>query len=65
MSGRWIVAIVVGLTVGVGTSKAQDVGAENLPGATRVVRPAEVPVVGLVKRDANTVALTLPEYQLS
>jgi len=39
---------------------AQDVGAENLPGATRVVRPPEVPVPGLTKRDADSVALALP-----
>jgi alpha-D-xyloside xylohydrolase len=46
--------------MGAGSCTAQDVGAENLPGATRVVRPPEVPVPGLTKRDADTVALALP-----
>ena len=49
------------LTVAVIRGTAQDVGApETLPGATRVARLPEGPVEGLVRRDADTVALTLP-----
>jgi alpha-D-xyloside xylohydrolase len=44
---------------GTGAGVAQDVSPAELPGATRVARPAELPVPGLVKRDADTVALTL------
>ena len=57
MLGRGIVAIALGLGLGVGAAAAQDV--EQLPGATHVVRAPELPVVGLVKRNADTVALTL------
>jgi alpha-D-xyloside xylohydrolase len=60
MFKKWIVAIALGGVVLVGNAVAQDVGAENLPGATRVARTAEVPVAGLTKRDADSVALTLP-----
>ncbi|HEV2646835.1 MAG TPA: TIM-barrel domain-containing protein [Acidobacteriaceae bacterium] len=57
--GRAVVAMIgVGLLVGVGGAWAQDV--EEMPGATRVVRAAEGPVDGLVKRDADTVAFALP-----
>jgi len=38
---------------------AQDVTSENLPGASRVQRAAEVAVSGLDRRDANTVGFTL------
>ena len=60
MLGKWVVAIVLGVVLGVGSSAAQDVGAENLPGATHVVRTPEMPVTGLTRRDADSVALTLP-----
>jgi alpha-D-xyloside xylohydrolase len=55
-----MVAVGLGLVmaVGVGRTAAQDV--EEMPGATRVVRAPEGPVEGLVKRDADTVAFTLP-----
>jgi len=59
MHCRGLVAIGLGLTLGVGCAVAQDVGAEALPGATRVVRVPEIAVDGLVRRDANTVAWTL------
>jgi alpha-D-xyloside xylohydrolase len=39
---------------------AQDVGGQEIPEGTRVVRVPEVPVDGLVKRDAQTVAFALP-----
>ena len=58
--------MTLGLALGAGRAAAQDVGAgaqsgsaEDLPGATRVVRAPEGPVDGLVRRDADTVALTL------
>lgn len=54
-----MVALGLGVALWAGTCPAQDVG-EALPGATRVVRTPEVPVAGLVRRDADTVALTLP-----
>jgi len=44
MLGRWMVAIA--LAMGVSSAAAQDVGGENLPGATRVVRTPELPVEG-------------------
>jgi len=43
---------------GVGRVSAQDVGAD-LEGATKAARAAEGPVDGLVRQDADTVALTL------
>jgi len=58
MLGRWMVAMA--LAMGVSSAAAQDVGGENLPGATRVVRTPELPVEGLVKQDADTVAFTVP-----
>ena len=58
MFGRGVVAVVLGMILGVGGVVAQDVGAD-LPGATRVVRAAEAPVEGLVRQNADTVALTL------
>jgi len=57
MLARRVGTIALGLVL-TGTAAAQDVG-ERLPGATRVVRPPEVPVAGLVKRDADTVAFTV------
>ena len=57
MLRNWMVGVALGLALGLGAADAQDV--EQLPGATHVVRPPEVPVPGLVKRDADTVALTL------
>ncbi|HEY3837810.1 MAG TPA: TIM-barrel domain-containing protein, partial [Bryobacteraceae bacterium] len=57
---KLLVTVGLGIAMGAGSCTAQDVGAENLPGATRVVRPPEVPVPGLTKRDADTVALALP-----
>jgi alpha-D-xyloside xylohydrolase len=42
----------------VGAARAQDV--EELPGATHVLRPPEGPVDGLVRRDADTIAFTVP-----
>ncbi len=57
---KLLVTVGLGIAMGAGSCAAQDVGAENLPGATRVVRPPEVPVPGLTKRDADTVALALP-----
>ena len=50
--------MALGLVLAAATAAAQDVG-EQLPGATRVVRPPEVPVAGLVKQDADTVAFTV------
>ena len=67
MAGRGLAVIALALALGAGRAAAQDVGAgaqsgsaEELPGATRVVRAPEAPVDGLVRRDAETVALTLP-----
>jgi len=67
MAGRGLAVIALALALGVGRAAAQDVGAgaqsgsaEELPGATQVVRAPEGPVDGLVRRDADTVALTLP-----
>jgi alpha-D-xyloside xylohydrolase len=51
--------MALGLALAAVTAAAQDVG-ERLPGATRVVRPPELPVAGLVRRDADTVAFTVP-----
>ena len=57
---RLLLTFGIGVAVGVGNCAAQDVGAENLPGATRVVRQPEMPIPGLTRRDADTVALALP-----
>jgi alpha-D-xyloside xylohydrolase len=59
MLGRCVATMALGLALAAGTAAAQDVG-ERLPGATRVVRPPELPVAGLVRRDADTVAFTVP-----
>jgi len=65
----WAIALGLGLAIGVSAATAQDVGAgaqdvgspqQALPGATRVVRTPDPPVAGLVRSDADTVALTLP-----
>jgi alpha-D-xyloside xylohydrolase len=53
-----MVSVALGLMLGAGGAAAQDV--EQLPGATHVVRAPELPVDGLVKRDADTVAYTVP-----
>ena len=60
MLGRSL-AVGLGLAIALGAARAgaQDVGAEELPGATRVARAAEPAVDGLARRDAQTVALTL------
>jgi len=63
MVGKGIVVIALGVALGSGAAAAQDV--EQLPGATHVVRVPEVPVPGLVKRDADTVALTLAHAGVS
>jgi alpha-D-xyloside xylohydrolase len=57
---RFAAALAWGMLLCTGSVAAQDVAPEELPGATRVVRPPELPVQGLVKRDRETVALTLP-----
>ena len=59
MVGRFLTVIALGLTLGIGHVVAQDVDAEDLPGAARVVRAPEIAVDGLVRRDADTVAWTL------
>ena len=59
MLGRRVATMALGLALAAVTAAAQDVG-ERLPGATRVVRPPELPVAGLVRRDADTVAFTVP-----
>jgi alpha-D-xyloside xylohydrolase len=55
---RNVVAFALGVMLAAGTARAQDV--EELPGATRVVRAPEPPVEGLTRRDADTIAFTLP-----
>jgi alpha-D-xyloside xylohydrolase len=52
-----MVAVALALTLVAGCAAAQDV--EQLPGATHVVRAPEVPVDGLVKRNADSVAFTM------
>ena len=59
MLSRRVATMALGLALAAVTAAAQDVG-ERLPGATRVVRPPELPVAGLVRRDADTVAFTVP-----
>src|SRR6185437_10376819 len=54
---KGMVSIALALTLGAGCATAQDV--EQLPGATHVVRAPEVPVDGLVRRNADTVAFTM------
>jgi alpha-D-xyloside xylohydrolase len=58
MLGKEMVVIALGLLVGIGAARAQDVG--ELPGATRVVRTPGVAVDGLARRDANTVSFAAP-----
>ena len=60
MLRREIVAVALGVALGVGHCAAQDVGGEELPGATRVVRAPELPAAGLERRGANAVAFALP-----
>ena len=60
MLRREIVAVALGVALGAGHCAAQDVGGEELPGATRVVRAPELPAAGLERRGANAVAFALP-----
>ena len=57
MLPKGVVAVALALTLGAGCAAAQDV--EQLPGATHVVRAPEVPVDGLVKLNADSVAFTM------
>jgi alpha-D-xyloside xylohydrolase len=59
MQFKSMAAIALGLALSAGAVSAQDVG-EQLPGATRIVRPPEVPVAGLVKRNADAIAFAIP-----
>jgi alpha-D-xyloside xylohydrolase len=52
--------LALGLMLRIGVAAAQDVGGQEIPEGTRVVRVSEVPVDGLVRRDAQTVAFALP-----
>ena len=63
MVGKGILAVAWGVALGMGAAAAQDV--EQLPGATHVVRALEIPVAGLVKQNADTVALTLAHAGVS
>jgi alpha-D-xyloside xylohydrolase len=56
----WIATVGLALAQGLGRAAAQDIGTQDLPGATRVTRVAEGPIDGLVRVDADTIALTLP-----
>jgi alpha-D-xyloside xylohydrolase len=58
MFGKRMVAVALGVALGAASAAAQDV--EELPGATHVVRVPEGPIEGLVRRDADTVAFTVP-----
>lgn len=61
MSAKWMAAAGLAAFLSVaGAGLAQDVGAENLPGATRVARAPEGAVEGLTKRDADTVVFAVP-----
>src|ERR1039457_2482101 len=60
MLRREIVAVALGVALGAGRGAAQDVGGEELPGATRVVRAPELPAAGLERRGPNAVAFALP-----
>ncbi len=73
MVGRSVlVGLTLAIALGAGRAAAQDVGADTqdvgaqsgsvpeLPGAAQVVRAPEPAVDGLVRRDTETVALTLP-----
>jgi alpha-D-xyloside xylohydrolase len=59
MLGRSIGLAALGLALVASAGMAQDVTPEALPGATRVARAPEAAVGGLVRRDADSVALTL------
>ncbi len=59
MSRKGMFAAGLGLLLGAGCAAAQN-DVEQLPGATHVVRVPEGPVDGLVRRDADTVAFTVP-----
>jgi alpha-D-xyloside xylohydrolase len=54
-----MVAVGLGLVLSGGVAAAQN-DVEQLPGATHVVRVPEGPVVGLARRDADTIAFTAP-----
>jgi len=58
MLRRALMAVALTMALGAGAAVAQDV--EEMPGATRVAPRPEPPVNGLVKRDADTVAFSLP-----
>ena len=58
MLDRGMVAVALGLALGVGSAAAQDV--EQLPGATHMVRVPEVAIDGLVRRNVDTVAFSVP-----
>src|ERR1017187_8727984 len=60
MLRREIVAVALGVALGAGHCAAQDVGGEELPGATRGVRAPELPAAGLERRGANAVGFALP-----
>jgi alpha-D-xyloside xylohydrolase len=51
--------VALAMLLGAGVAAAQDVGGQEIPEGTRVVRVPEVPVDGLVRRDARTVAFAL------
>ena len=51
---------VLGFVLGVGSSAAQNVG-NGLPGAKPAERVPEIPVQGLVRRDADTVDFDYPD----
>ena len=58
MQDRGMVAVALGLALGLGSAAAQDV--EQLPGATHMVRVPEAAIDGLVRRNVDTVAFTVP-----
>jgi alpha-D-xyloside xylohydrolase len=55
----WIAAVGLALVLPMLRAVAQDVGAQDLPGATRVARAAEQPIDALARLDADTIAFTL------
>ena len=57
---RKCVLLIVLSAVGASPIKAQDVGAENLPGATRVQRTPDAPVDSLARTDANSITFSAP-----
>src|SRR3974390_1769433 len=59
MLRQGMVAVGLGVVLSEQLAAAQN-DVEQLPGATHVVRVPEGPVDGLVRRDADTVAFTVP-----